>query len=76
VADTYNNRIQKFSPVLVPQENISTPDTPSGPIDGIIGTDYTYSTGGSSSDLGHPVEYRFSWGDGSYSEWSASGVSS
>jgi streptogramin lyase len=76
VADTNNNRIQKFSPNLGPEENFSIPNTPSGPKDGIVGAEYTYSTGGSSSDLGHPPEYRFSWGDGTYSDWSDSPVAS
>jgi len=50
-------------------ETISTPSTPSGPTSGTIGTSYSYSTGGSSSSLTHPVKYRFDWGDGTYSNW-------
>ncbi len=72
VADAGNHRIQKFSPMFVPLENITTPNTPSGPTDVVSGTEYTYSTGGSTSDLGHPVEYRFYWGDGTDSDWSSS----
>jgi hypothetical protein len=37
-------------------EAISTPTTPSGPASGSPGTNYTYSTGGSTSNLGHPVQ--------------------
>jgi tripartite motif-containing protein 71 len=74
VADHLNNRIQKFSPVG--QEIISAPTIPSGPGNGLVGSKYTFSTGGSSSDLGHPVQYRFSWGDGTYSDWSASPAAS
>jgi len=48
-----------------PAEAISTPTTPSGPASGSTGTIYTYSTGGSTSNLGHPVQYKFDWGDGS-----------
>ena len=53
-------------------ETISTPSTPTGPSSGDINEVLTYSTGGSTSSLGHSVQYRFNWGDGSYSEWSSS----
>lgn len=74
VADTDNHRIQKFSPTG--QEIISAPNTPAGPIHGVPGVSYTYSTGGSVSSLGHPVEYRFYWGDGTYSNWSSTPAAS
>jgi hypothetical protein len=45
---------------------VSTPEKPGGPASGITGTSYAYSTGGSVSSLGNPVEYQFDWkGDGS-----------
>jgi hypothetical protein len=52
-------------------ETISTPDTPKGKGSGIIGNSYSYLTGGSTSNLGHSVEYQFDWkGDGSdLSNW-------
>jgi len=53
-------------------ETVSTPTIPSGPTAGIINTSYTYSAGSSSSNLGHSVQYRFDWGDGTYSNWSSS----
>jgi hypothetical protein len=53
-------------------ETISTPTPPSGPTNGTISTSYSYSTGGSTSNLGHSIEYRFDWGDGTYSNWSSS----
>ena len=47
-------------------ETVSAPTTPTGPSNGITGTSYAYSTGGSFSNLGHSVEYQFDWkGDGS-----------
>jgi hypothetical protein len=56
----------------VPQaETVSTPTRPDGPTSGIIGTSYDYSTGGSSSSVGHSIEYRFDWGDGTNSGWSS-----
>jgi len=59
-----------------PAEAISTPTTPSGPASGSTGTNYTYSTGGSTSNLGHPVQYRFDWGDGSAAVWLPVGTTS
>jgi hypothetical protein len=52
--------------ITPPTEMITTPSTPSGPIAGTISKNYTYSVGGSVSNLGHPVGYQFDWkGDGS-----------
>ncbi len=51
---------------------VYTPERPSGPATGNINTSYNYYTRGSSCLGGHPVEYRFSWGDGSWSDWSDS----
>jgi hypothetical protein len=53
----------------VDESIISTPKVPSGPIEGATEMSYTYETGGSVSDEGHPVQYRFDWGDGTKSEW-------
>jgi hypothetical protein len=50
-------------------ETISIPTTPSGPTSGITGTSYTFTTGGSSSNFGHPIQYFFDWGDGTNSDW-------
>jgi len=53
-------------------ETIYTPNTPTGPSSGETGSSLSYSTGGASSSLGHSIQYRFYWGDGSYSSWSSS----
>ncbi len=46
-------------------ETISTPTKPAGPINGTTNHSYSYSTGSSTSNLGHAVEYQFDWkGDG------------
>jgi hypothetical protein len=52
-------------------ETVSTPNVVSGPTSGITGTSYSFTTGGSSSSLGHSVEYQFDWkGDGTdLSSW-------
>jgi hypothetical protein len=55
--------------VTAAAEAVSNPTTLGGPTDGNIGTSYTYSTGGSSSNFGHDVQYLFDWGDGTYSGW-------
>ena len=57
-------------------ETLSQPTSPSGPNSGSPGTSYNYSTGGSYSSLGHQVQYRFNWGDGSLSDWLPTGVTS
>ncbi len=58
-----------FSIVANTAETVSTPSAPSGPATGTVGGSYAYSTGGSSSSLGHAVQYRFDWGDGTFSNW-------
>ena len=56
--------------IAFPTESISTPDTPAGSSAGIAATNYGYTVSGATSNLGHTIEYRFNWGDGSYSAWS------
>jgi hypothetical protein len=52
-------------PFLPAVEYISAPNQPSGANNGITETSYSYSTTGSSSSIGHPLEYQFDWkGDG------------
>ncbi len=52
-------------------ETISAPDRPSGPTSGEIGQSLEYTTGGAASNLGHPIVYRFVWGDGTSSAWNS-----
>jgi uncharacterized repeat protein (TIGR02543 family) len=42
-------------------ETISTPNVLSGPTSGATGVAYSFTTGGSSSSLGHSVQYQFDW---------------
>jgi hypothetical protein len=57
-------------------ETVSVPTVPQGPDSGTPGESYSYTTGGSSSNLGNPVEYQFDWGDGRVSEWSVATTAS
>jgi hypothetical protein len=57
---------------VVVGEAISAPGMPSGNFQTDIGVSESYTTGGASSSLGHDLEYRFYWGDGSRSPWSSS----
>jgi hypothetical protein len=57
-------------------EAISTPNPPSGTTSGLIGTSYAYTTGGSTADSGHQVQYLFDWGDGTNSGWLPTGTTS
>jgi hypothetical protein len=61
-----------FTTMAQPTETVSVPDTPTGLAAGNAGVSLDYTTGGSVSSMGHPVEYRFDWDDGtSMSPWSA-----
>ncbi|MBC8182867.1 VCBS repeat-containing protein, partial [candidate division KSB1 bacterium] len=53
-------------------ETVSTPDTPTGATSGKTGDVLQYETSGSISNFGHPVEYRFDWGNGNQSSWGSS----
>ncbi|HPT28808.1 MAG TPA: IPT/TIG domain-containing protein, partial [Bryobacteraceae bacterium] len=57
-------------------ETVSTPSIPSGPTSGLTNGNYTYTTGGSVSSLGNPVQYLFNWGDGTNSGWLPIGTTS
>ncbi len=50
-------------------ESITTPNAPTGSPTGVINNSLSYSTGGSTSSLGHALQYRFDWGDGSTSSF-------
>jgi len=57
-------------------EWVAIPTTLSGPTSVTTVTHYTYTTGGSSSSLGHPIQYMFDWGDGTNSGWLPVGTTS
>jgi hypothetical protein len=49
-------------------ENISACSNVTGSSGGKAGENLSFSTGGSSSDFGHTIEYQFDWGDGNISD--------
>jgi len=51
---------------------ISKPGAPVGEEMPIIGQTYTYLTSGAVCSNGDKAEYKFNWGDGSFSDWSSS----
>jgi hypothetical protein len=57
-------------------ESVSAPSVLTGPTIGLPNTVYSYTTGGSVSSLGHPVQYIFYWGDGTDTNWLPVGVTS
>jgi hypothetical protein len=60
-----------FAVTIGTAETVSTPSEPSGPSSLCIGVPGNYATGDASSNLLHPVEYQFDWGDGTQSSWGA-----
>jgi hypothetical protein len=60
---------ENYSPVIC---TVSTPNTPVGTATGSINLPYTFTTGGATDSLGHPVEYRLEWATGQYTSWSSS----
>jgi C1A family cysteine protease len=57
-------------------ETVSSPLYFSGPTNVVAGTSSTYMFGGSSSNLGHSVEYLIDWGDETNSCWLSTGTTS
>lgn len=55
---------------------ISPPSTITGPSKGEVGKKLVFSIGEAKSNLEHSLEYRFDWGDGSYSAWVSSAKAS
>ena len=57
-------------------ETVSAPSQPTGADSGLKATSYPFTTGGSTSSLGHTVQYKIDWDDGSDSGWLAEGTTS
>jgi len=52
-------------------ETLSRPGRPEGQTDLRVNTLYGFETTAAHSSLGHALEYRFGWGDGSFTDWSS-----
>jgi hypothetical protein len=70
--ETASSAIWSFTTMALAAETVSTPTTPTGPATGTTAESLSYSTGGATNSAGHSVQYRFDWGGGDYSVWSAS----
>jgi len=57
-----------------PSHTITTPSVVNGATSGETGELLLFEASGAECSLGHHVEYRFDWGDGSFSQWSSSGT--
>jgi hypothetical protein len=71
---SFSNEVSAATP---PLEAVSTPTLLTGPTSGTTGVAYSYTAGGSSSSVGHSIEYQFDWkGDGTVlSSWASGGQS-
>jgi hypothetical protein len=63
------------NPVATPTETVTTPNIPSGDRRVHPQREGVYATGGSVSNLGHALEYRFDFG-GSVTQWSSDSLAS
>ncbi len=54
-----------------PQETLSALLMPGGEKEPVVNKRYRYHCNRVYSSFGHPLQYRFEWGDGNKSEWSA-----
>jgi hypothetical protein len=70
-----NSQESSHTTFIVQPETISTPPRPTGESSLTIGQSGAYTTGGSSSSLGHSIWYQFDWGDGSQSVWGSAAQS-
>jgi len=59
---------------VVTAETVNTPGAPTGPTAGVENQDLSYSASGAVSNHGDAVEYRFDWGDGTFSDWGTTAV--
>lgn len=68
VWDESGNRSESdHNTVVVSQETVTNPNKPAGDAFLQVGESTSYTTGGSITSLGHPVEYEFDWDDSTLS---------
>lgn len=76
VWDESGNRSESgHNTIMIAQETITTPNQPTGDVFVQVGESTSYTTGGSTSSLGHSVQYQYDWGDGTQSTWNGTSQS-
>ena len=69
--DTSGNRSEsQHRTFTVQPETVTAPSIPAGPAALYVNQLGVFTTGGSTTNLGHAVQYQFDWGDGITSSWS------
>ena len=65
-----------FAILTAGTETVTAPQTPLGPSAGTAGSSYDFSTKGSESSMGvgHMLQYKFDWNDGTDSGWINAGT--
>jgi hypothetical protein len=69
--NVYGNPVTSLSD-QAPAHVVSAPNAPAGASTGQTMVPCAYASGGAVCSLGHGLEYRFDWNDGTYSSWSSS----
>ena len=64
-----NSPTWSFTTIDEATETVSAPNTPTGSAGGLTTQTLYYITSGAVSSMGHTVEYRFDWDDGTPSVW-------
>ena len=67
----YKGKTKRWLYIILPNHSPETPSITSGPSSGEIDKSYTFMAYTTDSD-GDSVSYKYSWGDGSYSDWGSS----
>lgn len=55
--------------ISLPAEQIDVPELATYTQTGGVGDQLEFAVYGGNSNLGHPTEFQFDWGDGTYSDW-------
>ena len=70
VWDESGNKTESIHKTFTVQaETVSTPTTPTGNTVLTPASNADFESGGSTTSLGHAVEYQYDWGDGTQSDW-------
>ncbi len=70
MSGAYKTRGKDLTAKVLAAEVVSVSGRPAGQPTSVTGKDISYTVPTATSNLGHLLEYRFAWGDGTYSAWS------